>query len=164
MAWAAMPDDFTSNHRDDMDKLDEVALRRPDFLGGEPIEMADGQAWILPKPMMEFVPKFAADGTITAGVATSLGPDFDRIMEDYDEACRASINEDADYQGPRPMDVMMAIGVRLLQVNYDIDRDTLAGLLRWRPDDESSTDRWRAITNVARGISLAGKPRAGGSA
>jgi hypothetical protein len=146
-----------------VDALDEVALRRPDFQGGEPIEMADGQAWTIPKPLLEFVPKFADDGTITAGIATSLGPVFDRLMEDYDRACQAAQVEAGEVpDGPRPLDLLMRLAAYMLRLNYNLEPASLGVLLRWRPDDEATADRWGSIMNVARGI--APKPRAGGSA
>ncbi len=36
--------------------LDENHLRRPDFVEGEPVVLADGQTWQLRRPIVRFVP------------------------------------------------------------------------------------------------------------
>jgi hypothetical protein len=49
--------------------IDEESHRLPNFLGGEPIVLADGQEWQFPKPMLEFCPSWA--GSAVTGVSQS---------------------------------------------------------------------------------------------
>jgi hypothetical protein len=133
-------------------KIDEQALRKPGFQGGEPIALADGQSYYFPKPVLEFAPKFGGAGFTASGIVTSLGPEFDRLTEAYDAACEASRSGDTEHAGPRPLDVTMGLAIHMLRLNYDLADDQLALLLRWRPDNEESDLRWSGIMNVARGL------------
>ena len=70
--------------------LDEPALRRPSFRPGIPIQLGDGQPWYFAPPRLEFHPVFAADGTVSAGLATDLGPEFDEAVRLYEVAITAT--------------------------------------------------------------------------
>ena len=129
-------------------KLDEAALRRPDFRGGEPIEL-DGQAWIFPKPCVIYRPKFGAP-RIGSRPTTDLGPEFDEAIAELDDLGRERRQDDPG-SGRTFIDALMNIGAVMLRINYDLTDDQLGDLLAYRPDDESSQDTWLAITDVARG-------------
>ena len=145
-----------------LEKLDEKAMRRPDFQGGEGITLSDGQVWYFPKPLLEFAPHHSDGAPTTAGVVTSLGDEFDRLIQEYDEACAVAQSNEPEPTARRPIDAMMGLACHMIRLNYDVDNATLSRILRWRPNDEVSNERWATIINVARGLD-APKPSAGGS-
>jgi hypothetical protein len=144
------------------DRLDEQALRRSDFRGGEPIVLADGQAWHFPKPVIEFFPRFSSSGPVELASAATIDPAFDEAVGRYEEACRAHREDGASPS--RWILAMMDLAATMLRANYALDDQALATLLRFRPDDEANCEAWAAITDVAKGISVEGKPDADGSA
>jgi hypothetical protein len=63
---------------------EESTLRRPDFLGGTPIVLADGQAWIFPGPPGQSPStQDDADGVVAALFAL---PTYEFLIAALDEA------------------------------------------------------------------------------
>lgn len=128
---------------------DEATLRRSEFTEGEPIVLADGQAWTFPRPTVQLFPAFDAEGNFAAchGRPT-FGPDYDAKLETF---LQAGPVEDQ-------LQSLMALAVDLLRRNYTLTPADLAAILRYRPDDEASSARWQAIADVAQGRSPKASP------
>jgi hypothetical protein len=82
--------------------LDEMQLRRPDFLPGISVRLADGQAWTLPSPP-------------NAGARTEPGSAV--LGEDYEAIVRA-IRESEDE--PEMRRAELALVIALLARNYHL--------------------------------------------
>jgi hypothetical protein len=134
-------------------RLDEEALRRPEFVEGEPIELGDGQSWHFPRPVLELYPVPGPDGRLRFdGVRRSFGEDYDRKLDAFVAAT-----------GLDEMNAALEVAVDLLDRNYDLTPEDYGSLLRWRPGDEENAAMWQAIADVALGRD-APKPTAVGSA
>jgi hypothetical protein len=98
--------------------LDELALRRPDFLGGIPIRLADGQTWMFPVPVR---PNADPVGSLaeTESVIALFGPEYlhtlRAVMEAQDEAER--------------MMAELALAIDLLSRNYRLSPEMFRELL-----------------------------------
>ena len=125
--------------------LDEAALRRPTFRGGEPVILADGQTYFFPKPNVDLRPRFSAGRISSTIPATDLGPDFnDALM---------AIDEPTEEQAASPyLDRMFQVAAAGLLVNYKLTDDDLTRLLVYRHQDELNVELWNAILGTARGI------------
>jgi hypothetical protein len=132
-----------------IDKLDETALRKPTFLGGEPITLADVQPWCFPKPCVVYRPRFGAP-RVGGAKATDLGPDFDDAVAELDDLSR-----EREPDEPRPertfIDALFNLAAVMLRINYDLTDEMLSHLLEFRLDDEANQETWLAIVDVARG-------------
>ena len=60
--------------------LDEKTLRKPGFIDGIKVTMADGNEWTLPRPKIRFKPRFV-EGRVEVGGGPSFGPDFDEKLD-----------------------------------------------------------------------------------
>ncbi|HEX8203625.1 MAG TPA: hypothetical protein VF590_24325 [Isosphaeraceae bacterium] len=108
---------------------DEVALRRPDFLSGSPIALADGQQWTFPAPPPRLVPGtaagFGADYTATVAAI--------REAEDEVERLRAEL----------------ALAICLLERNYDLGPAALFDLLGYPPGTPALTAAQKELHRLA---------------
>lgn len=105
----------------------EVASRRPGFVGGEPIILADGQAWSFPGPG-----ELAEEGPEREEVAAILLA----IAECEDEAERL--------RGE------LVLAVRLLRVNYGLSPAAFREILEFRPGDPGLAASQAAFRGLAR--------------
>jgi hypothetical protein len=139
-----------------MAKLNEAEKRRPDFRGGRPVVMADGQEWFLARPRVRFVP---ADNDIGFEVVLSgPGDGYNELIERR-VALRADPN--ATLLDLIPLD--LEIGRRLLTANYDLTTAEVARVLQfgYDPEDREGERILDDVLAVAFG-QLAPKPSAGG--
>jgi hypothetical protein len=127
-------------------RIDEFSRRRPDGFRdapeAEPIVLCDSQAWLIPKPLVEFFP--LAGGEL--GASATFGPDFDALVAAVDDTAAA---DPFDFRAH--LRALFALGRDLLLRNYDLDNDALAALLRYRPGDDANRAMWGAILDVAAG-------------
>jgi hypothetical protein len=135
-------------------ELDERALRKPEFVEGEPIRLGDGHVWHFPRPIVEAyaVPDASGHFRFDGIRRRQFGAEFDRKLD----AFRASDGL-ADQ-----MEALLNLAVDLLSRNYDLKADEFAQLLVWRPGDDDNFATWQAIADVAGGY--APKAEAVGSA
>lgn len=139
------------------DKLDEVALRRPEFQPGVAITLSDGQDWQFPRPVLsDFYPAFDADGKLALTPGFSFGPGYDTLVDAYVQG---------DSVGDEHLALVM-LALELLRRNYVIEVFHLRYLLRLKrpdaPDAEANQQMWADIAAVALGRDTGPKPTAGG--
>ena len=114
--------------------IEEVALRRPDFLPGSPVRLADGRWWTLPDP-----PRPDARGAAAPGGWSGFGPDY--------AATVAAVGQAEDEAERRRAE--LALAICLLVRNYDLTADTLCALLGDHPGDPSPAAMQEAFHQVA---------------
>lgn len=130
-------------------KLDEAALRRPDFIGGNPILLCDNQEWYFPRPCLEMTPMFGEGDRFFVGVSTTLGTAFDDLVVSLDgnpETGEESI-------GFGYIDAMMRVAVWMLRRNYTLSNQDLSTLLKLRTEDDENDAMWKSIMCTAKGVS-----------
>jgi hypothetical protein len=134
-------------------QIDEKQRRRPDFRGGVPVRMADGQDWTLPRPRVRFVPDDGPEGFRV--YLTGPGDDYADLL--------AATDAPPDVGGMIRAD--MALARRLVTTNYDLTGDELVAIVQLGYDSENDPDGLAirlAILDVAHGRDP--KARAGGGA
>ena len=123
--------------------LDEKSLRKPGFSDGLRITLADGQAWILPKPRIRFRPRIV-DGKVEIGGGPSFGPEFDDKLDILFGVVESDPAE--------RLRVKFEVAVRLLAANYDLRPDQFAELIVLEPGDPASEERWEQLSSAIMGI------------
>jgi hypothetical protein len=142
-----------------MAKLNEAEKRRPDFRGGRPVVMADGQEWSLARPRVRFVP---ADNDAGFEIILSgPGDGYNELIER-----RTALLGGGDLPADavrRAIAVNLEIGKRLLLANYDLTTAELGQVLQYGYDDDDADGRrvLEGVLDVAYGND-APKPSAGG--
>jgi hypothetical protein len=131
-------------------KLDEQALRRPEFSAGVPIRLADGQTWHFPKPTIDLFPVVDRAGQVAVGGAASFGPEYDDLVEAF---YRARSHSPADQ-----LQALFALGVDLLGRNYLLAPEHFRGVLRFQAGHEAHETMWQEILDVALGASPKASP------
>ncbi len=137
--------------------LDEVALRKPEFVEGVRIVLGDGQEWSFPMPKLRLVPQRDSNGEITAGIKAIPGQDKS-LSRVFDILWTLAEEEPDD-----AWSVRFAAASYLLGLNYTLTDDDLGDLIFLSRDDQESLDRWQFIDNVLRGISPKKEPTPDGS-
>lgn len=116
-----------------MEKLDEKALRRPEFTEGWDIYLGDGQKWTFPFPDRTYYPEIAPDGGFRVTRAAPYGDEFQaklaRMVGSEDETPEANAER---------FDLQLTLAAELLSRNYALDSPSLARLLPFRLDLEGS--------------------------
>ena len=138
-------------------RLDENALRRPDFRGGAPVTLADGQEWILARPAELFVPD---DSEAGFAARWNFGDEYAALVRAADEAGRSG-------SGNAVIRAELALGRYLLLKNYALDAPQVASLIQFSYDPEGDPVHWQLhedVLAVAFGRVPSPKPEAGGSA
>lgn len=125
--------------------FDETALRRPGWREGVPVVLCDGQAWHLPRPVIEYYYDVGESGQIEIR-RDSLGPQVDDELD-------ALVNAGEDME--KHSVAMYRMARTLLLHNYDLGADHLRTLLRIYPKDhprfEENCGMWEAIYAVGCG-------------
>ena len=142
--------------------IDEKTRRRPDFLDGVPVRLADGQAWHLPKPKARFA--FAGDGfsvQLSCGASTT---DEDRAYNAAYEANNAAVESDESTFSD-VVAAQMRLAAALLRRNYTLSDEEVGGLLvfSYSEDDEPYYTIKETVLSLALGRG-APKASAGSSA
>ena len=107
-------------------KIDEISARRPDFVPGEPVLLADGQEWQLRRPVVEFAP---ADND--AGFTVHLTLDDDGSFGAALDAIEA-MDDTASMSALVVLELKVARMVLL--ANYDLTPVQVGTLLRFGYD------------------------------
>ena len=107
--------------------LDEQALRRPNFLTGPPVRLADGQAWTFPEAP-------------AAGASGAFGPGYGAAV--------AAVREAEDEVGV--LQAELALAMRLLHRNYDLRPSDFFRVLSYRSGDPALAAFQRAFHALAR--------------
>jgi hypothetical protein len=160
----------------DNGRLDERALRRPDFSAdGEPVTLCDGQDWTIPSPQIHFV--LGADNG--AELAFAWGPEYDALIRAADEV-QERVNADArGAAGPdapadpaetarRYRDYLELVAAQLrvahflLTRNYNLTREQFNTLFRIRYGDPDLDAMRHRVMLIGRGMTLGPKPSPGG--
>lgn len=133
------------------DRLDETALRRPEFdaAASEPLVLADGQTWHLRKPLVGMRVEVDGTGAVTLRVAE------ERFGRSYTDLLQAYV-----YDGANDLTVIRSIfgmGVLLLRPNYDVPAERLAELFSLYRDEEASQVRFEALRGFVIGSPAAPK-------
>lgn len=124
-----------------MPPLDEASSRRPDFLGGPAIRLADSQSWSFPRPTSYFTPDDDGVGVRRRwNLGDEYGALFDRALEADDELAMVAGE--------------LALGSFLLRRNYDLTPAQAGSLLRFgygATADPEAADMRMAVMAVATG-------------
>lgn len=126
--------------------LDEQTLRKVDFTEGIAVTLSDGQAWHLKRPMLgDFAFRRNGSGELTVSRGTTLGPDYEALLDAYLEA------ED----GLPSMTKLVEAAWFLLRLNYDLDDSALPQLFRIAaadgPNVEENGTMWRELSEAVMG-------------
>jgi hypothetical protein len=113
--------------------LDEQAYRRPDFVGGILIRLADGQSWSFPSAV---APGAARDGATNGG---AFGSDYAVLLEAVREA---------DDETER-LRAELALAIYLLARNYDLGPNDYQELLGWAPGSPELAAGQQAFHDLA---------------
>ena len=121
----------------------ERDCRRPEFAGGTPITLGDGQEWTLPRPRLSLVPE-VVEGRVRFAdkMRHGFGPEYDDLVDAFVES----------EEGLPQMNALLALAANLLLANYDLNPASLVELLPRRLGDEANTEMWRTIRDLAIGI------------
>jgi hypothetical protein len=123
----------------DNGRLDEKALRKPGFVEGESVVLADGQAWHIPRPTVWFVPSDSGPGF---EVRPDFGPEYQELIDDLISAP----------VGFAAISAELAIARFLLLRNYDLTLPQVQSLIRFRYAPGQDEDEAKAaIIAVAMG-------------
>jgi len=117
--------------------LDENALRRPDFLPGRPIRLADGQRWTFPLPPGEHCPG-VGDGAAQEEVGTLFGYGYSATL--------AAVLEAADEF--ERLQAELALAIFLLGRNYDLSPVSFQEILCFEKSDPSLAAMQAVLHNV----------------
>ena len=118
--------------------LDERSLRRPDVNEAEccPIVLADGQAWLFPKPHVDYTPRYE-NGKAVLAVESEFMTYLDRLES------AETVGED--------LCARFDLARAMLAKVYNLADDQLPDLLRTRKDSEADQARWIEILQTAAG-------------
>ena len=123
--------------------LDEKSVRKPGFVEGSKVTLADGQEWMFPKPKLRFKPTII-DGRVEIGGGPSFGPEFDDKLD--------ILFGVTDSDPSERLRIKFELAVKLLAANYDLQPDDFAELIVLEPGDPASDERWEQLSNALMGI------------
>jgi hypothetical protein len=126
-------------------RLDEAALRRPEWTEGVSVVLCDGQTWHLPRPELgDFYFVRGDDGKTVARRGSTFGADYEALLDLYMDAETGADQAVALYD----------LAVALLARNYDLPAD-LRTILRVVPSGSPGRDdneaMWETIAEAALG-------------
>jgi hypothetical protein len=125
--------------------LDEQAKRREtcDPRNSVPVRLADGQAWLIPKPWLEVHASFDGGKAARTWPCLTYGPELDALVQAMGQC------ED----NAALLIGAASLGAYLLGVNYDLADAELDGLFAFRSGDPDSWNWAREVMDVATGAS-----------
>jgi hypothetical protein len=123
--------------------VDEKAKRRPGMIpeAGVKIELADGQEWAFPQPVLELRPRFAGGKVAATYPVVTCGRELDELLEAISEV------EDSTSL----LSAAATLGAHLLLANYDLTDAELDTLFCVRPSDPTSAEWVEKVVEVAAG-------------
>jgi hypothetical protein len=153
-------------------RIIEAEKRRPDFQGGAPVTMADGQVWYLAKPRARFLK--GKGGERGYEMVVTLNDAFEAAMERVDAAAAfqtsiANLPEDEQrlefFAHPEHdmIGAWLAAAHELLRANYVLSDEELDALVQFGFDAEEDPEGYairETVEEVARGQ---GPKRSGGT-
>ena len=127
----------------DVFAIPEATRRRPDFAGGEPVVLSDGQTWFVPRPRARFGLDDGGKGlTKVLSFAHSNGKfsidlSFQRISDERDAARKALTAKPEEPEFVRVVEAELRLAHALLLRNYDLTHEELSGLvlMSWTEED-----------------------------
>jgi hypothetical protein len=137
--------------------MNEQEHRRPDFIGGEPIRMADGNEWILPRPLAWFV---MDDDESGVNRQWNLGSEYGALLEAQQDAFNATrAGEDDPVERVGNFRKWVASEIRiarwLLLKNYNLTKEQVNSLVRFGysvADDPEAVALREAVMDLAFGM------------
>lgn len=129
-----------------MPKLNEVEKRRPDFVPGTPVVLADGQAWSLRRPRVWFIVDDGNASGWRACLELDDGDDYQSLLDALYGA-RAIYNDGAD-DGSVIIRSQLNLGRRLLLANYDLTPEEVGRILRYAYDSSANPEGCRIRDEV----------------
>lgn len=115
----------------------EEEHRRPDFVPGSPVQLADGQIWQLRRPLVRFVPDDSNDSGFQVRLTLAGTDQYPALIKEFE-----SFNDGGDRaisQGDIAK-TELAIGRLLLTSNYNLTSDQIADLLQIGFDEEDDPE------------------------
>ena len=139
--------------------LDEIALRRPEWVEGVPLLLGDGQEWHVPAPVVadDLVLSLGPDGKPQLRCGFAFGAEYNALTDRYIEAT----------SGVEEILALVEIAYFLIRLNYNLTFEAAAPLLRVvRPGGKGEAENqemWRRVAEVALGRDPKGEPTPTGS-
>lgn len=126
----------------------EIESRKPEFIEGSPIKLADGQTYHFRRPIVEFrltfdggKVKFGESPRLGTGTAETFGDEWYGLLDDFQQA------EEQDDR----LNAYGALAVYLLRLNYDLADAEVVSLLPFATADEENQAMWSELMDVASG-------------
>lgn len=136
--------------------LDERSLRKPSCSEEDstPVAMADGQTWMLRRPVLRLRPKFSGGRATASKLSPYLegGSELESLLD--------AVTADGDF-----VQAAINVGAYLLSFNYDLTDGQLEELFSFTSSSGEDPLAWvREIVQVANGVAAPKGPTGGGSA
>lgn len=126
-------------------KLDEKALRRPEFEPGIPIVLHDGQAWHFPELKLGAFRAVRVGNELDMRKVPDLGVEYAKLLDEYLEA-------DAGFTSAM---ALYTLALTLLSINYSLTFGEVATLLpmttEGHPRHEANDEMWALISDAVLG-------------
>jgi hypothetical protein len=121
--------------------LTERARRRPEYRGGAPVVLLDGETWFLPRPRVRFGVADADGYTVFLTMPEVDG--YDALYERFQEA-------ESDHEF---VAASLALAKSLITANYDLSTDEVNEVLQfsWDPEDAEAFRVRKEVTAIALG-------------
>lgn len=133
----------------------ESDFRRPDFVGGVPIELVGGETWYFAEPKLRFV---VADNDVGFEAFVSLDDEgrFQRLLQEYRDLVDMSEDEIA-MNTDRYIATELRLGRMMLERNYSMPTEKMAEIMQFSmagvEKDPVATEIRSAVLRVAMGLS-----------
>ena len=112
-----------------------------DLENSEPIVMADGQTWWLPKPLLILTPVFENGKPVNHWNCFRYGTELDQVLEMIPAA----------QDNAQAVVITIGLAAKLLLHNYDLTDEELSQVLFYRIGDPDSDRILRDVIDVATG-------------
>lgn len=134
----------------------EKSRRRPEFVAGHPVTLADGQTWYLPSVPAKVFPLFDETGKYGGiGARSSFNdPEFDALMAAWMEATSRYAEFGA----------LFGLAIYLLGRNYDLSPEDFQRLLVYHRDVPELAAWPRTVGEVCYGLAVVNPPIEGNAA
>jgi len=109
-------------HTSIKERFDEASRRRPDFAGGESVELANQQSWHFPTVTPRLETRIGSSGPIHLPIWVVDDGPVDQAFEDQFQAALDAFIEVAGEEG-MAQQVVIDLATVLLQRNYSLTRD-----------------------------------------
>lgn len=131
----------------------EAERRREEFAGGEPVRLADGQFWTVPRPRVRIRPVRDEAGVMQLRGLFTFGDAYDAKFQAFSAARTRSEEWTA----------LLDLVFDLMKRNYDLTDDELTDLLSWDVDDPAADERMEQLGAIVAGQAPKTSPGGTGS-